>query len=89
MNTKDKLTKDLIKVVDDANEPLETKEIEAKLPTATRTKIVKRLMESAIKGLIKGKTVGSGKKTWVWWRKDAFTKKEMSWPKQKETEGSK
>jgi len=74
MNTKDKLTESLIKIINDAKEPLETKEIEARLPAETRNKIVYRLRDLAVKGEIKGKMVGAGKGTWIWWKKDAFTK---------------
>lgn len=72
MNEKDKLTETLIRIINEASEPFETKEIEAKLPTETRTKIINRLRDLAVKGEIKGKTVGSGKGTWIWWRKNAF-----------------
>ena len=73
MGTKDKLTEALIKIINSADEPLETKEVESKLPTETRTKIVNRLRDLAVQGIIRGKTVGSGKGTWIWWRKTAFT----------------
>jgi predicted Zn-ribbon and HTH transcriptional regulator len=72
MNAKDKLTEALIRIISEASEPLETKEIEAKLPMETRTKIINRLRDLAVKGEIKGKTVGSGRKAWIWWRKNAF-----------------
>jgi len=72
MSAKDKLTETLIEIINKASEPLQTKEIEAKLPTETRTKIINRLRDLAVKGEIKGKTVGSGKGTWIWWRKNAF-----------------
>lgn len=76
MSTKDKLTEALIKVINEASEPLETKEIEKKIPAETRTKIVNRLRDSAVQGTIKGKMVGAGRGTWIWWRKDAFAKGE-------------
>jgi hypothetical protein len=72
MTIKDKLTESLIELIDSASEPLETKEIEEKVPDGTRTKIIYRLRELAVKGEIKGKSVGAGKGTWIWWRKNAF-----------------
>jgi len=72
MNTKDRLTETLIKIVSDASEPLETKEIEKKVPAETRQKIFNRLKNLRGEGTIKGKMVGAGKGTWIWWKKDAF-----------------
>lgn len=74
MNTKDKLTEALIRIINNASEPLETKEVKAKLPNETRGKIVYRLRALAVKGEIKAKMVGAGKGTWIWWKKDAFAK---------------
>jgi repressor of nif and glnA expression len=74
MSTKDTLAEELVKIINEANEPLETKEIEAKLPKETRTKIVYRLRDLAVKGIIKGKMVGAGKGAWIWWKKDAFNR---------------
>lgn len=74
MSAKDKLAESLIKIINEAHEPLETKELEGRVPTETRTKIFYRLRDLAMKGEIKGKIVGAGKGTWIWWRKDAFKK---------------
>jgi predicted Zn-ribbon and HTH transcriptional regulator len=74
MSARDKLTESLIKIINEAHEPLETKELEEKMPTETRSKIVYRLRDLALKGEIKGKMVGAGKGTWIWWRKDTFKK---------------
>jgi hypothetical protein len=74
MSTKDKLTENIIKTINEASEPLETKEIEGKIPTETRIKVIYRLRDLAVKGEIKGKMVGAGKGTWIWWKKNAFTK---------------
>lgn len=74
MSTKDKLTESIIKIIREAIEPLETKEIVEKVPTETRTKIICRLRGLAVKGEIKGKSVGAGKGTWIWWKKQAFGK---------------
>lgn len=74
MSTKDILTEALIRIINTASEPLETKEVEVKLPTETRSKIVHRLTGLAVKGEIKAKMVGAGKGTWIWWKKNAFAK---------------
>lgn len=73
MKSKDKLRETLITVLGEASEPLETKEIEKKVPAETRAKIFNRLKDLRGEGLIKGKMVGAGKGTWIWWKKDAFT----------------
>lgn len=74
MDSKDELVEMLIETLTEASEPLETKEIEKKLPTATRAKIFSRLINLVIEGVVKGKRVGSGKGTWIWWKRDIFAK---------------
>lgn len=76
----DTITEKILQLVRDSAEPLETKEIEEglkaqeKLPkkvtgeTVTRVKVLYRLNMLRGDGLIKGKPVGSGKGTWIWWR---------------------
>jgi repressor of nif and glnA expression len=59
----------ILKVIENSREPLETKEIEAVLKKVTRTKILYRLNNLRAEGLIKGKQVGAGKGTWIWWKK--------------------
>ncbi len=66
---KEEVTLLILKAIENSNEPLETKEIEAKLPKITRTIILYRLNFLRAEGLIKGKQIGSGKGTWVWWKK--------------------
>jgi len=73
MKSKDKLRETLITVLSEASEPLETKEIEEKLPAETRAKIFNRLKDLRGEGIIKGKMVGAGNGTWIWWKKGAFT----------------
>jgi len=68
---RDKLSKKLIKIVLEAGEPLETKEI-LEFSNETRVKVLYRLHNLRGEGLIKGKLIGSGKGAWIWWRKDAF-----------------
>lgn len=76
----DKATQKILQLVRDSPEPLETKEIEEQLKiqekqpkkgtgeTVTRIKVLYRLNMLRGDGLIKGKPVGSGKGTWIWWR---------------------
>lgn len=63
----DKIRAEILKVLKKAGEPLETKEIESQLKEATRSKVLYRLNDLRGTGQIKGKQVGSGKGTWVWW----------------------
>jgi repressor of nif and glnA expression len=72
MRSKDKTLEAIITIIGSSNEPLETKEIEEKLPKETRAKILYRLRDLQGEGLIKGKIVGAGKGTWIWWRKNCF-----------------
>jgi len=72
MKVIDTISEEIILLIDQSNEPLETKEIEIKLPLSSRTKIFYRLKELRGDGSIKGKMVGAGKGTWIWWKKDAF-----------------
>ena len=58
----------VLKIIENANEPLETKEIEILAKRITRTKILYRLNNLRAEGLIQGKHVGSGKGTWIWWK---------------------
>ena len=70
----DKISKKILYLLDKADEPLETKEIEELLKNVTRIKVLYRLNILRGDGMIKGKPIGSGKGAWVWWRKDAFDK---------------
>ncbi len=63
----DVVSKDILKTLREVNEPLETKEIELVLKRITRVKLLYRLNNLRGEGLIKGKQVGSGKGTWIWW----------------------
>lgn len=72
MKVLDAISQEIIQLVNQSTEPLETKEIEVKLPSSSRTKIFYRLRELRGDGLIRGKMVGAGKGTWIWWRRDAF-----------------
>ena len=78
MRSKDKIAKTILIIINNSDEPLETKEIEMKIPEETRTKILYRLRDLQGEGLIKGKMVGAGKGTWIWWRNNAFSEGEES-----------
>ena len=60
-------SKNILKVIKEVKEPLETKELELILKNVTRVKLLYRLNNLRGEGLIKGKQVGSGKGTWIWW----------------------
>ena len=74
----DEISKIVLKLIKNAKEPLETKEVEKLvrkiLKNVTRTKLFYRLTMLRAEGLIKGKFVGPGKGVWIWWKKDAFKK---------------
>jgi len=70
----DKISEDILRIINKADQPLETKEIETILKNITRIKILYRLNNLRGEGLIKGKPVGSGKGTWIWWSKKPFKK---------------
>lgn len=65
----DEITDKILEVINSSEKPLETKEIEEKIPDETRTKILYRLRELRGEGLIGGKMVGAGRGTWIWWKK--------------------
>jgi len=77
MYKEDILTKITLKTIEEAEEVLETKEIEEKIAISvknvTRTKLFARLNNLRGEGLIKGKFVGPGKGVWILWKKDAFS----------------
>lgn len=63
----DKLYSKIHILISKAEEPLETREIEQKID-ASRIMILYRLNNLRGDGKIKGKQVGSGKGTWIWWK---------------------
>ncbi len=77
---KDTMQNEILELLNNSNEPLETKEIEEELKnkikneSVTRTKIFYRLNLLRGEGKIKGKFVGPGKGVWIWWRSGAFPK---------------
>jgi len=64
----DGISKKTLNLLRKTDEPLETREIELLLPKITRVKILYRLNLLRGDGLLKGKTVGSGKGCW-WMRR--------------------
>jgi DNA-binding Lrp family transcriptional regulator len=64
----DIISQKILELLKKVNEPLETIEILNALKNVTRTKILYRLSVLRGDGLIKGKQVGSGKGTWIWWK---------------------
>ena len=68
----DKISNDILELLNKHDLPLETKEIESLLNNVTRVKVLARLNNLRGEGLIKGKNVGSGKGCWIWWRAYAF-----------------
>lgn len=70
----DKTSTKILTLLQETEEPLETKEIEnllaeTSLKDITRVKVLYRLNLLRGDGTIKGKAVGSGKGTWIWWIK--------------------
>lgn len=76
----DVIEKTILKVFEEVNEVLETKEVSEKvqnfLEDITRAKLFYRLNLLRGEGLINGKFVGPGKGVWIWWRKTAFEEEE-------------
>jgi hypothetical protein len=62
----------IFKIKKSAKEPLETREIEEKMKSVSRSKILYRLNQLRAENKIKGKFLGAGKGTWIWWKADAF-----------------
>ena len=70
--TLDKTSTKILNLLQESEEPLETKEIETllietRLKDITRIKVLYRLNLLRGDGKMKGKPVGSGKGTWIWW----------------------
>jgi len=71
---KDDLTRQILKIVNSSNAPLETKEIQEKikieLGEVSRSKLMYRLNNLRAEREIQGKYVGSGKGVWIWWKSE-------------------
>lgn len=70
----DELSRQILKIVNSSNAPLETKEIQEKVKNeigeVSRSKLMYRLNNLRAEGEIRGKYVGSGKGVWIWWRSE-------------------
>jgi hypothetical protein len=68
----DKATEAILKTVRQAGEPLETKEVEARVAAlvkdVSRSKMLYRLQNLRADAKIHGKFVGPGKGVWIWWK---------------------
>jgi len=67
----DKAAEAIFKVIQQAGEPLETKEVEERVSVLvkgiSRSKMIYRLQNLRADGKIRGKFVGPGKGVWIWW----------------------
>lgn len=68
----DKISDQILRIIELANEPLETKEIVDKLSKVSRAMVIYRLNNLRGEGKIKGKSIGAGKGNWIWWSSKAF-----------------
>ncbi|VVB83979.1 Uncharacterised protein [uncultured archaeon] len=80
MYKEDSITKAALKIIEESDDVLETKEIEEKILVSikdvTRTKLFARLNNLRGSNEIRGKFVGPGKGVWIWWKKNMFSKEE-------------
>ena len=69
----EKITNEIVRVLKKAREPLETSEVTDALrendKSVTRARVLYRLFCLLGEQLINGKSVGSGKGCWIWWKK--------------------
>ena len=68
----DRISRKILEILNKAEEPLETKEIELILKNVSRVKVLYRLNNLRGEGMIRGKQVGSGKGAWIWWKNSVF-----------------
>jgi len=65
----DKISEQILRIVESSNEPLETLEIVGKVGKVSRAMVIYRLNNLRGEGKIKGKSIGAGKGNWIWWKK--------------------
>jgi len=69
---KDDISEQILKIITDSEAPLETKEVyervKAEMSDVSRSKLMYRLNVLRGDGEIQGKSVGSGKGVWIWWK---------------------
>jgi len=74
MRSEDTVEKAIVKLISASKAPLETKEVHQgvvqELGDVSRTKVLYRLNDLRGDGTIKGKSVGSGKGVWIWWKEE-------------------
>lgn len=73
----DKISELILKIINDAGEPLGTneilKEVKSKIESATRIMILYRLNELRARQKIEGKHISESiKGAWIWWEKGIF-----------------
>ena len=70
----DEISEEILKIITGSNAPLETKEIFEKVRSemndVSRSKLMYRPNLLRGDGEIHGKSVGSGKGVWIWWKAD-------------------
>jgi repressor of nif and glnA expression len=73
---KDKIADEILKIINGSKTPLETKEISEQLKNEvgdiSRSKLIYRLSNLRGDGEIFGKSVGSGKGVWIWWKVENY-----------------
>ena len=75
MRNLDAISQLLVRILQSANQPLETSEIIAQIQKETQVSrkiILKRLHDLKDSDLINARFMGPGKGVWVWWKKDSF-----------------
>jgi len=70
----DDIMEEILQIINDSMAPLETKEVfervKAEMNYVSRSKLMYRLNMLRGDGEIQGKSVGSGKGVWIWWKAD-------------------
>jgi hypothetical protein len=68
---KDRLTHDILQIIESSNVPLQTEEIVKQLqknkPAVTRTKVIYRLQNLRAENLVGSRILDVGKGVWIWW----------------------
>jgi hypothetical protein len=68
---KDRLTHDILQIIESSNVPLQTEEIVKQLqknkPVVTRTKVIYRLQNLRAENLVGSRILDVGKGVWIWW----------------------
>ena len=72
--TTDSLSKKILKTLQEADSPLETKEVMGAVTKSggTITQVRYRLDQLRAENTINGKMLSAGHGVWIWWKKEAF-----------------